>query len=209
MSVPMMSLDAVTAGYGRAADALHGVSVEFFQGVTLITGPNGSGKSTLLEVLASNVLPRAGVAKIGSSSVLTAQTRMLRNYVPHEVGLIPALTLREHLLLAAPADDADAVATEVKQWGLDEWVDAPTENLSTGNRRKAWLLVCLLDRTDCILLDEPFNGLDADSVEHLTMCIREWIACGSAVVLASHTMPSLIETLKPRVLHMREGRVDE
>jgi ABC-type multidrug transport system ATPase subunit len=209
MTMPMMMLDAVTAGYGAAADVVRGVSVRFDPGLTLITGPNGSGKSTLLEILASNVLPRTGVAMIGSSSVTIPQTRLLRTYVPHEIGLIPALSLREHVLLAAPAIGTDALAIEVGQWGLGEWMDAPIEDLSTGNRRKAWLMLCLLDLTECVLLDEPFNGLDADSVGQLTSRIRDWVARNRAVVLVSHTVPPSMASLTPQVLQMREGILDD
>lgn len=202
-----MTIDQVSAGYGSSPDVIHAVSATFGPGITHITGTNGSGKSTLLEILASNVLPRSGSAHIGSCSVTDPRTRTMRTYVPHEVGLIPALSLHEHVLLAAPDTDEATLARAVDGWGLREWFGAPIEDLSTGNRRKAWLLLCLLDVTDFVLLDEPFNGLDAESVEYLSARIREWAAQQRVVVLVAHALPESLQAARPRVLRLQDGRV--
>lgn len=207
MTTATMTVDDVTAGYGLAADVIHGISATFGPGLTHVTGTNGSGKSTLLEILASNVLPRSGSAYIGSSSVVDSRARMLRTYVPHEIGLIPALSLHEHVLLAAPWTDEHTLVSAVDGWGLQEWFGAPVEDLSTGNRRKAWLLLCLLDVAEFVLLDEPFNGLDAESAEYLSGCIREWTAQQRAVVLVAHSLPPSMQSTQRRVLHLRDGRV--
>ncbi|MFV0374372.1 ABC transporter ATP-binding protein [Microbacterium sp.] len=200
-------LSAVTAGYDGGPDVVSEIDALLEPGLTLVSGANGSGKSTLLEIMASNLMPRSGEVTLDGVSTRSADARHRRSYAPHAVGLIPALTLAEHLMLTGPLGSEAEVDAAVNGWGLDDWVNEPIEALSTGTRRKAWLLMCLIQPQRCVLLDEPFNGLDAAAVAHLSGLIDGWLADRRTVVLASHNVPRPVRTFDPKVLRLVEGRL--
>ena len=73
--------------------------------------------------------------------------------------------------------------------GLGPWLDEAAENLSTGNRRKLWTIVCTCGDFDVVVLDEPFNGLDGASTAVLCDELTEW-AVRRAVLVVAHRPPA-------------------
>lgn len=100
------------------------------------------------------------------------------------------MTVREHLELACTCVGSSVSATldRADDYGLGAWLDHETHELSTGNARKTWLLMCSTGDAELLMLDEPFNGLDHDAAEALLAEIADWRTT-SAVVLIAHHLP--------------------
>lgn len=180
----------MVAGYHPGVPVLDGLSLTVGDGVTRLRGTNGTGKSTLVEVVSGHLRPWAGTAEVRGVPAGDPAARRHRRVCRSRDQLFGALTVREHLLLAArtSAADADAAVTRAQRYGMQAWLDVPVDALSTGNRRKAWLQVCTTGAADVVVLDEPFDGLDDDGVAVLLGEVAAWAARG-AVLLVCHAAP--------------------
>jgi len=140
----------------------------------VITGTNGSGKSALAAAL-------AGVGKIEAGTV---------QGLPNNVGLVSFEAQAELIAKELKKDDADIMdvislgtpvsemifeqcqdpelASElVEKFGLTKLLDRAFRKLSTGETRKVMLIRALSSKPDLLILDEPFDGLDVDTLAML------------------------------------------
>ncbi|WP_111638683.1 molybdate ABC transporter ATP-binding protein ModF [Marinomonas shanghaiensis] len=140
----------------------------------VITGTNGAGKSALAAVL-------AGVGEIENGTVIG---------LPKNVGLVSFEAQAELIAKELKKDDADimdvislgtpvhemifdycqdtALAQAlVEKFGLSTLLDRAFRKLSTGETRKVMLIRALANRPDLLILDEPFDGLDVDTLAML------------------------------------------
>ncbi|MDA8295586.1 MAG: ABC-F family ATP-binding cassette domain-containing protein [Actinomycetota bacterium] len=158
-----------------------------------IVGPNGSGKTTLLDLLAGRREPSAGRIERGA-------TVALGYYDQHGAELDPALRVREvvagpHRAPGSPED----VALMERFWFAGELAFAPVGTLSGGERRRLQLLVMLADRPNVVLLDEPTNDLDLDTIRIVEDFFDDW---PGALVVVSHDRTFLERTVE-RVCALR------
>jgi ABC-type multidrug transport system ATPase subunit len=167
----------------RGARVLAGVDLDVHGGeLVALVGANGVGKSTLLRLLAGFEPPDAGhVTRRGSVG-----------YVPQEGGLDPQLRPHEHFELFGAARgrsrraarrEGERLARELG-WAPD---GAPVAaKLSGGTHQKLGVVTAMVAEPDTMLLDEPDQGLDAESTRRLWELLLAWCAGGRAVVVASH-----------------------
>jgi len=146
-----------------------------------LLGPNGSGKSTLLKVLQRNLDPDTGTVEHAD------QLRVVY-YDQHREDLPEQKTLRRAL-----AEDSDMVkvqdrsvhvVTYAKQFGFrTEQLDTPVEKLSGGERARLLIARMLQRPADVLILDEPTNDLDIDTLEVLEDSL---LTFPGAVILVTH-----------------------
>ncbi|WP_164479237.1 ATP-binding cassette domain-containing protein [Nakamurella antarctica] len=179
-----MRLQRVVKRYGRAAPVLAGVDLEVPAGVLLqVVGGNGAGKSTLLQIL-------AGVSGVSSGEVL-GRPRIC-GYVPQSGGVHRGLSPHSYLsqlgrirgLTARAARGRAEVLLDRLDVGTGR--DAELATASGGTQRKAVIAQAFLVPAELLVLDEPFDGLDAVSAAVLTRMLLQAAADGAAVVLTDH-----------------------
>ena len=177
-----------------AFPALAGADLDVAAGeVVLVQGANGAGKTTLLRVCAGLLgVVRGDVEVLGHD--LTRDRRAIRRQVGllgQSGGLYDDLSVAENVLFAVRASAADpaAVAPALTRCGLDGRLAAtPVSKLSTGQRRRTSLALLVARNPTLWLLDEPHAGLDAEGRDLLDALIRDAVAGGATVVLASHEL---------------------
>jgi ABC-type sulfate/molybdate transport systems ATPase subunit len=140
-------------------------------------GPSGAGKTTLLETIAGLVPPRRGQVQL-AGRVLTSTWRPARAVPPWQrrVGLLrqdpalfPHLSVRRNLAYAPAAGASEAELAELAEvLGLSGLLSAMPARLSGGQAHRVALGRLLLSHCDALLLDEPYNGLDAGLRRTLT-----------------------------------------
>ncbi len=173
--------------FGRLA-VLPGVSGAVEAGGALaVRGRNGSGKSTLLRCLAGLLAPDAGEILLAEDGrALDAGARRRRvGYVAPDLALYEELTVAENLeffarLRGVPAARAGELAERL-------WLP-PGRNagaLSSGMRQRLRWAWALLDRPRLLLLDEPFQNLDAEGETALRAALADHLAGGGLAVVAS------------------------
>ena len=152
--------------------------------VVAVVGANGAGKSTLLQVC-------AGLLRAGSGTV---ERTSRFGYAPQLDALAPLLTVDEHLRLFGALDGANrsrAVSTGhriLQRLGWKPDGDQVVGALSGGTRQKLNLALAQLASPDLLLLDEPYQGLDALAYEDLWALISAWRSSGAGVLLVTHLL---------------------
>jgi heme ABC exporter ATP-binding subunit CcmA len=179
--------------------------------IVLLRGANGAGKTSLLRAIAG-LLPLSG----GEAQVLgldpTTDARRLRRRVGllgHRGGLYDDLTVEDNMRFAVRASRGDIaeVKPALARLGLGgRLASVPASKLSAGQRRRAALAVLVARRPELWLLDEPHAGLDAEHRDLLDDLLREVVADGATVVLASHEADRA-EPLAQRVVTVAGGAV--
>jgi len=144
----------------------------------IATGPNGVGKSSLLRVAAGLLAPAEGRVERDGAVALAAEAAALDARLP----------LARALLFWARIDGRGAtdVARGLDAMGLARLAEVPVRLLSTGQRRRATLARVIAATAPIWLLDEPGNGLDAESLDRLAIAMAAHRAGGGIVFAASH-----------------------
>ncbi len=204
----MFSLNKVSVRFGETV-AVHEVSASFEPGDFVgIFGHNGSGKSTLLKVI-------SGLERATSGSMLLEQRKMSPNllkrrsvFVQDSPALYDYLSIRENVGFACSIWGADVSETldKLLLFGVQTNFETLAKNLSLGTRKKMGYVLSTLKRGPLFILDEPFNGLDAESVKLVVrdLCLAK--ERGRTVVMTAHD-PSPVLNLLDRQIVLGSGRV--
>ncbi|MCX2747734.1 ATP-binding cassette domain-containing protein [Arthrobacter sp. MI7-26] len=182
------------AGYSAERPIYENVSFEF-TGPALIhlQGKNGSGKSTFVELASGYLSPWAGTVLVNETRADDPGTRNRRRVCRSEAALFAQMTARDHIVFACIARDVDPGPEILRatQLGIEPWLGENAGNLSTGNVRKLWYVMNTVGQFDCVVLDEPFNGTDAEGVAYMVEEIRRW-AESKLVVIVTHSLQDLL-----------------
>jgi ABC-type multidrug transport system ATPase subunit len=211
MSGPAAELVDVTFAYQRDHPVLTEASLEFRAGLfTRLQGPNGSGKSTLVELLAGSAIPQEGTIRVLGTDARDPALRGRRAIARTGVGLFPELTVAEHVALAGRwrRIARDEIDERLARYGVGPWMHERIAALSTGNARRANIVLTTLGEPELIVLDEPFNGLDEQAVIELVSDLRRWRSNGATVVLVAHAPPPEVEPLIEASLELEPGRAE-
>jgi heme ABC exporter ATP-binding subunit CcmA len=208
---PVVHLRAAVSLLGRFP-ALAGVDLDVSLGeIVLLRGPNGAGKTTVLRTCAGLVPVSQGEAVVLGHD-LRIDRRSVRARVGllgHASGLYDELTVHDNVRFwarAAKATDTD-VAAALTLLGLDGRLrDVTVAKLSAGQRRRASLAVVIARRPELWLLDEPHAGLDQDGRDLVDSLVRQAVASGATVLLASHELDRA-EALATRTVTLAGGVV--
>ncbi len=150
-----------------------------------LVGANGSGKSTLLDLLAGRLVPDVG-------EVVRGSTVEIGYY--DQLGAELDETVRVRDVVAGPAKapgSPEDNALMERFWFGGELAFARVATLSGGERRRLQLLLVLARRPNVLLMDEPTNDFDLDTLRVLEDYLEDW---PGALVVASHDRTFLDRT---------------
>lgn len=149
------------------------------EGPAVLWAPSGWGKTTLLRILMGLDTPTAGrVRGVGRAAAVFQEDR-----------LCPQLTALQNVTLVLPGSEKqykEQIRADFQQFGMDAAALAlPAARLSGGQKRRTALLRALWAPSDTLLLDEPFTGMDPDTLAAAAALLRT--RCGTEpVLLATH-----------------------
>ncbi|HEY0636310.1 MAG TPA: ABC transporter ATP-binding protein [Pseudonocardiaceae bacterium] len=177
--------------------------------VTGFLGPNGAGKTTTLRVLLGLVRATAGTATIGGRHYdeLERPQRTVGALLEAS-SFHPGRSGRDHLRLMAetaglPARRADEVLDVV---GLTAHGTRRAGGYSLGMRQRLGLAAALIGDPSVLVLDEPANGLDPEGIRWLRGFLRGLAAEGRTIVVSSHVLSEVEQTVDDVVIISR-GRL--
>lgn len=175
-----------------------------------LTGPNGSGKSVLLYLMCGLMRPDSGQVVIDPSLLSKDRTFPDRFGVSiNDPAYLPGLTAMQNLLqLAAIRKRAseEECAGVLDSVGLDPSSRQRARHFSLGMKQKLSLAQALIESPEVLLLDEPFNALDKESVVRVTAVLQAKIAEGVTVVMTSHRAGE-IASLCDKTLNISEKTI--
>ncbi|MCT4710222.1 cysteine/glutathione ABC transporter ATP-binding protein/permease CydC [Enterobacteriaceae bacterium H11S18] len=198
-----LTMDKVSFSYpDQQQTALKEISLSIPAGQhTAILGRTGCGKSTLLQLLTRAWDPQQGTVCLNDTPLSELDETTLRaatSVVPQRVHLFSA-TLRDNLLLAAPqATDAE-LSTMLERVGLEKllidaglnnWLGEGGRQLSGGELRRLAIARALLHDAPLMLLDEPTEGLDAETERQILDLLAE-VTAGKTVLMVTHRLRGL------------------
>lgn len=155
----------------------------------LVEGDNGAGKSTLLRVLAGLLEASAGEVRLRGEPLTLTRLSPQVALLSHHNGLKLELTPLENLRFAAGLHGVRAGLSPVSALaavGLDAYADAPTRQLSAGQKKRVALARVLMAPVGLWLLDEPYANLDLDGMRLVNRLLERHAHAGGAALITSH-----------------------
>lgn len=188
---PAIVADRVTVAYGPTV-ILDELDLRVPAGIAVaLIGENGSGKSSLLRCAAGLQQPTAGAIRVFAQPP-GGGVEFWRNVATtvEAPAWYHGLTVREHLELVRVAnerDPADECIDEVcEALGIAFLGGSLPSTLSSGQRQRFLLAAVLVRPSRLLLLDEPEQRLDAPSRTAVAALLRDYVAAGGTVLMASH-----------------------
>ena len=207
-----------TARLGKDVLDLEHVSLDFdgqqlFDNITLrlapgerlgIVGVNGSGKSTLLRLLNGEVAPTSGRMKRGKTvqtAILTQEVRELDELANKRV--IEVIQDERNVFQIGGKEVSAGQLVEQLGFGPEkQWT--PVRDLSGGERRRLQLLRLLVGEPNVLMLDEPTNDLDTDTLSAVEDLLDGW---AGTLVVVSHDRYLLERVTDHQLALLGDGRL--
>ncbi|MBR2781353.1 MAG: ABC transporter ATP-binding protein [Eubacteriaceae bacterium] len=200
-------------------ETVHGVDCSFPEGkISVILGPNGSGKSTTLKAIMRLVPEIRGKIFIGDEDLDSLSQKDLAKrvaYLPQSRN-VPDITVSKLVMhgrfpyLSYPRryrKEDYRIVNEALDWvGLKEYSSRKLENLSGGQRQKAYLAMAMAQDTATIIMDEPTTFLDIKNQFELLDRARILSDMGKTVIMILHDFESTLHYADHVVL-MGDGEV--
>ncbi|KAB7674521.1 heme ABC transporter ATP-binding protein/permease CydC [Plesiomonas shigelloides] len=213
-----LNIQHVTFGYTPDQPVLRDVSLHLAAGERIaLLGKTGCGKSTLLNLLTRAYDPQHGSIALGDTDIRLlpeSQLRQAISVVSQRVHIFSA-TLRQNLLLGDPRASDAHLSDVLRDVGLDTlldgeglgmWLGDGGRPLSGGEQRRLGIARALLHNAPLMLLDEPTEGLDADT-EHKILALLETHSRGKSVIAVTHRLSGLDQY--DRICVMEKGQIIE
>ena len=200
--------------------ALKNISLDIEQGEFIfISGPSGAGKSTLLKILylADNIfegqvlIDGMNLSRISSSKLPVLRRRF--GIVFQDFKLIPTLTVYENLslVLEAAGKKTSFIKKKVMQVlrsiGMEKKAKAFPLTLSGGEQQRVAVARAVVGEPSIILADEPTGSLDSTSARAILDFLMEYHKKGSTILIASHDLHLMKNTIKGRNIELNAGRI--
>lgn len=177
--------------------------------VTGFLGPNGAGKSTTMKALVGLIRPTAGTATLGGKTYAEIENPANVVGVHLAPAFHPGRTGLDHLRTLAPlvgVDDARCHEA-LESVGMLEAANRRVGGYSLGMKQRLGLAAALLGRPQVLVLDESANGLDPAGVRWLRDFVRTFAAEGGTVLLSSHMLSEVQQSVDDVVMIARGGRL--
>ena len=202
----------VTLGYDRHP-AVHHLNGEVAQGALLaVVGPNGAGKSTLFRGLAGVLKPLAGSIDLGGLDIrdiayLPQSVDIDRTFPISVFDLVGTGLWRSTGFFGGMGKPArEKIAQSLAAVGLNGFENRSIGTLSGGQMQRMLFARVLLQDARLIVLDEPFNAIDAKTSADLLALVKRWHGEGRTVLAALHDMDLVRENF-PETLLLARGPV--
>jgi ABC-2 type transport system ATP-binding protein len=208
----MIVTDQLSHSYGETR-ALHGPNLRVHAGDILgLLGPNGAGKSTTVKILTGLLTPTSGRAVVAGFDIVREplQAKQRLGYVPEQPALYETLTATEFLDVVSSLHHLpDSVAAPrrdelLELLGLGQARHQRLNAFSKGMKQKVVLAAALLHRPEVLILDEPLDGLDANSARVVKELLRSLAAQGRTILFCSHIL-EVVERICTRIVILDKG----
>ncbi len=190
----LISFEDLTLGYDRHPAVHHLDGVIETGALTAIVGPNGAGKSTLLKAIAGVLTPIGGALRFHGCD------RRAVAHLPQIAEIDRSFPLSVYDFVAMGAwrrvgafggigrAEGRRIGAALSAVGLEGFEARPIGTLSGGQMQRAMFARLVLQDATVILLDEPFNAVDARTEADLLALVDRWHGEGRTVIAVSHDL---------------------
>jgi lipopolysaccharide export system ATP-binding protein len=181
-----------------------------------LLGPNGAGKTTTFRMLAGMELPDAGRIRLDGADVthmeFYARARRGITFLPQDSFVHRSLSVEDNVWIVLEAHEATVETRSqilenlLQEFHLLDVRRKPAGKLSGGQRRRCEIAIALACEPAFALLDEPFAGVDPQTVEEIGKMIRRLSQRNVGVLITDHNARELL-SLVERAYVIESGRV--
>ena len=206
--------------FGDKSSGVNNITVFIPKGkVTAIVGESGSGKTTLLKLLSGTIKPDSGDVFFHGqplpvrTAYITAAHKVITMVSQDNTDMDMGANVWENVGKGLPTEDANYKIQKVTQalnlLGIYDLRDQRFSKLSGGEKQRVTLAKALINRPEVLMLDEPFNQVDANYRESLQHDIRQIVKEGGVtVILVSHD-PTELLSMADELIVIKEGEIVE
>ncbi len=208
-----LSVNNINVTYNNGHHALIDASFNLPIGtITALVGINGSGKSTLFKSIMGFVSLNSGYVEIMGLSVKSALKSNLVAYVPQseEIDWNFPILVRDVVMMGryghmnifrqAKANDHIQVSQALARVNMTDFAHMQIGELSGGQKKRVFLARALAQKSQVILLDEPFTGVDVQTEEHIMTLLKALRDEGKVILVSTHNLGSVPEFCDRTVL---------
>ena len=164
-----------------------------------LLGPNGAGKTTTFYMIVGFIANNGGRISVNGIDItdepMYKRSRLGISYLPQEPSIFRKLSVEDNIrLVAETRSDMDRRRKEeivrglLKSFGLTHLAKQKGYTLSGGERRRTEIARCLATSPRCLLLDEPFAGIDPKAVYEIKQIVRSLAKLGIGILLTDHNV---------------------
>ena len=210
----LLSVEDIHTYYGDSY-VLQGLSLHVDEGETLgILGRNGMGKTTLINSIMGFIPPRRGAVRFRAEDITALSSyeisKMGVGLCPQGRRVFPTLSVRENLLVARQERGAGHRWDFAEVYDLfprlGERADQRAGSLSGGEQQMLAVGRALMTNPDCLILDEPSEGLAPMIIQDIGSAIQALKSEGLSVVLVEQNAAFAVKTVD-RVCVITNGKV--
>ncbi|MBT9384943.1 ATP-binding cassette domain-containing protein [Pseudooceanicola sp. CBS1P-1] len=214
----MIRIRDVHHAIGKAR-ILHGIDLDIPKGgITALIGPNGAGKSTLLSLVARLAPLKQGEITVETLKIGACSDRDLAKVLAimaQSTHVSARLRVRELVSFGRypwhqgrpGAQDRALIEAALERFGLLPIADRFLDEVSGGQRQRAFVAMAFAQDTDYLLLDEPLNNLDIAGARSLMRLLREMAdKDGKTIVIVLHDI-NYASAFADRIVALKDGRV--
>ncbi len=208
----MIKINNLIFAYNKKSLVLNDINLDIKkQKITAILGHNGAGKTTLFKCILGLIKPQSGFIEIDSSRKDGELSATSISYMPDSGGFYPLLSPLDNLLFRASFYYKQI---EAKQ-SAEIWLEKLKLNklnlkfsgqLSHGMQKRLSLACALINNPNIILLDEPTNGLDPESIDLIIKIIEELEKEDTTILINTHDL-NLVRESCYKIIFLQDGTV--
>jgi len=211
----MIIISNLTKKYESGKVALDNISITINPGeICGYIGTNGAGKTTTIKII-------SGALEFDSGSVIVSnldvkikpvEVKKITGYVPESGNIFNSLTASEYLLFISRIRNLEEniikkrVEYFAELFGYKDFLKSSIGNLSKGTKQKVLITSAFLHNPEIILLDEPLNGLDANTIFIFQDMIKTLSEKGKTIFYCSHLL-DMIEKISTKLIIIENGKI--
>ncbi len=179
--------------------------------ICALIGKNGAGKSTLFKLLSGRFFPSAGTLQLfGQSGKQLEQARKRMSFMIESPQFFAHFTAQQNLeyfRIQRGIPAKHRVEEVLKIVDLADQKKKKFKNYSLGMKQRLGLALALLSNPDCLVLDEPVNGLDAQGINKIRTLLKKLNQENHITILISSHILAELQLLATRFVFMDQGAI--
>ncbi len=177
--------------------------------ICALIGKNGAGKSTIFKMISGQLIPTAGdIQLFGKSGKELAQAKKRMGFMIETPEFFPDFTATQNLEYFRIQR---GIAEKERIYEVLQIVDLANEKkkrfkeYSMGMKQRLGIALCLLSSPDCLVLDEPINGLDAEGIMEIRQLLLKLNQEKQITILVSSHILTELQLLATRFVFIKNG----
>lgn len=213
---PILTITDLKVKYSKKQDlVLKGINLDVYPGEIIgYIGPNGAGKSTTIKVLLGLIDKYKGNIKIFGQNIKNDKVSYKKNigYVPESADIYENLTAYEYLMFSGELYGMERTKIDERAkkllsiFEIEQYYHSRISSFSKGMKQKLLIVASMVHDPDILFLDEPINGLDANSVAVFKEILAKLAEKGKTIFYSSHIM-EVVEKISNRILILNNGEI--